>query len=613
VVAHRLRVRVVLAVVALSLLGAPAAASAAETHQYTLNGYSGGFGTSASSRVHLQLASVWLPTGSYVDSWVAGHVVYGNTSWSTYWTCNGSIMPGTLQTAGTRQIVINGGATTGGAIGPVTSSASCSLWFDVEGYGEITSTTLYVTQVVEATAPPPPLPSPPPTSSPDPSASPSPDPSATPELCPVPLPSGQYGPPNMEPCPSPTPPPVTLSVTSCPSGWTNIHSLDGTASSWVAVTGRYVYVTALAWDIAWAGTSAWTPALAVSGGSTYGLFGLASTGAGTSSAATWSYPFGLTVPGGNFNGASGSDLWVWGSTRAGHVDTGATGSHNLRVQGPFTYSGYQTGICVVGSDEPPESFAVADPDPSASPDPSGPSPTYCTGPVPSGFIGPPPPTACPDSTAGPYGTLPPGMTPRPGTGTGTVPGIGNLPGVGGNGAPFPGFGTPFGDCAAAYPKPGQVAYWPANPPAFPGLTLDIGVYAGLVVGWLSAGVAVVVNALLFLWNGVIDLLIPSSCLGDALEAFIDDARERAPFAYADQALAAFGAGGEGMAGPAPDLSFDLMGSSITIPLDDFLGQASSIRPVLVVAMLWLIALGLWHRVQGAVGMTPRSGGGADGD
>jgi len=582
-------------------------ARAVEYHEYTVNGYSGGFGTSSSSAVHLQLASIYLSQGSFVDTWMAGHVVYGQSEWSVYWTCNGNVLSGTVHSSGARQIAVASGSAAPGAIGPMASGGYCSLWLDMYGYGDITSTTLRVRHAAEPTAPPPVLPSPPPSSSPSPSPTGTPAPTAS--LCPIPLPSGQFGPPNMGPCA--TPAPVELSLDACPNGWSRVATAsNGNVGTSVSLDGRYLYVMAVVGSITWAGSSGQELYVKVNGGTAVPLvsFGNDWTGSGTNHVDyLWSWPDGGSDPAW---GAVSGAVKIWGSSAAGYIDTGSSGAHTVTAQLNFAYTGYAGSTCLIASDSAP---STGSPDPSASPS-ATPGPTFCTQPLLPGQYGPPAPSVCPEDE-GPYGTLPPGMTPRPGTGQGTVPGIGPLPGIGGNGAPFPGFGSPFNDCQAQYPKPGQQAYWPTTPPAFPGLTLDLGVYAGFIAGWMGAGVAVIVNIGLFVWNGLIDLFVPSTCLGDAFAGLVEGIEGKAPFGWFGEVSDALdGAIADGSSADAVDISTVTVAGYAFSPLDvmgDAVGAVSPFRPVFAAAIWLLVLLALLRLLLSAVGSSPGGGGGSD--
>lgn len=568
-------------------------------------GYTGPFGTSTDSPVQLAIGNIFVPPGGVVEAYVQGLVTFGSTPWHLYWTCDGGPIL-TDDFGNTRGIYITPGNANSGQIGPPKDfGRNCSYTLAMNGYGHIDQAFFIVTYD-QAVIPPGPSEAPSTGPSPTPSSTPSPTPTPTPapSFCWNALPSGMFGPPAPTACPTPTP----SAELDCHAGETRLETPNGGDTS-TTMTGRYLYLMGIGWDISWAGTSFVGPAINYNavGAS---ILGIPSPGAGNHSVGFWDDPTQDPSEGSATGGAAGIGLFGYAPAGAGgYIDGGSAGSHTVTINNWFTYSGYSWFVCLIGSDVGPGTFNGEGQ--------SSPSPTFCFQPLPSGILGPPAPTVCP-SGGDIYGSPSPGASgsSRPGGGNPGKPGILPGTGAGGNNTAFPGFGSPFGSCAASYPKPGQQNYWPTSGPAFPGLTLDLGVYANFIAGWIGAAAGVLVNVVLFLWNGIVDLVIPSDCLGPGIAAAIDGLIEtlqtHVPFAWGAQAIDAMEGGIESPGG-ASDVSFTfaLAGASVELPFGEMLAKLAPIRPLLVILVFWEVAIVGKGLVGGAVGVSKGGSGGDD--
>jgi len=216
--------------------------------------------------------------------------------------------------------------------------------------------------------------------------------------------------------------------------------------------------------------------------------------------------------------------------------------------------------------------------------------------TPVGQFGPPAPRVCgPGELPGTYGTDGGGTAndSQPECTLSWVVGS-TLPRCGGT--PGPGMGGGFGDvnwplsgysCVGG--KPGYLAELPTSWSAFPGLTLDIGLYfqwMGSGLGWL---VGVGQNALAYLWDVAADFVVPCpAAIGTAFGGFTDTFRS-GPFGTVGGTAAAITGGLAGGPG-VPFQSMTVMGSTVTLPLAAIAGAAAPIRPYLVPIVWFAVAL-----------------------
>jgi hypothetical protein len=190
-----------------------------------------------------------------------------------------------------------------------------------------------------------------------------------------------------------------------------------------------------------------------------------------------------------------------------------------------------------------------------------------------------------------------------GVGVPVQPGILGGPG----GAPPVDLGTAAAGCTATT-RMGTVGYIsvPSSANPFPSINpLDYFVWIGSNV--LTAA-ASAVNVGIWSWNGVVQLLVPSNCMGTVLAQFTTNVSSLAPFSWfaglTGGITAALSGAGCSFAIPSADIA----GVHVAIPLATIGAQVAPYRGLVGAAALFLVAIGMVRLLMGSLGIGKSDGG-----
>jgi len=146
--------------------------------------------------------------------------------------------------------------------------------------------------------------------------------------------------------------------------------------------------------------------------------------------------------------------------------------------------------------------------------------------------------------------------------------------------------APFSGCVG---KPGILGYLVLPDPAYAFSAaaadpLNLGLWFAWLGSFLGVALGGVGNMALWAYNGIADLLVP--CPATFARVFTDLGSENnvGVLGYAATFVASV-RNGLGAGGPVPFKTFSVMGTTLTLPLDEIAGAASVVRPFLV-PLVW---------------------------
>jgi hypothetical protein len=190
--------------------------------------------------------------------------------------------------------------------------------------------------------------------------------------------------------------------------------------------------------------------------------------------------------------------------------------------------------------------------------------------------------------SGPISIPPAGGIGQPGTGVPPIPG-----GPGGLGSPLTGNGA--GDCVPEYPKVGQVAFQNTPNVPFPGFSVDVVAWLNWIGSILAVLPVCIANTGSWLWNALVDLVVPSNCLWVAFGNTGEQLRITPPisnlFDTVDSITTALGTGGAAIAIPR----WTMAGVTIEIPFYSWFTPLNEYRGILFAGLVMPLAMGVYHR------------------